>query len=229
MPIDSQQLSAANPLAIANASYINALYRKKFGRGATRQELAKFAGRSVKDSANLVLGSSSPFTGQTTPTTTTSPDAGASESDQLQALIERLTPKPVDRGELTSRFSSLFDPTYQANEGEINRTLDQSSSRFGEDAAIAERRRTQSRALALGQTQEQLAAGGASGQLADQFTARQLTPYDQGAEDATLASTRFTADTAEERRRRLLQNKQSRSAALAGYTSDPNNLYEFSF
>ena len=129
MPIDSQQLSAANPLAIANASYINALYRKKFGRGATRQELAKFAGRSVKDSANLVLGSSSPFTGQTTPTTTTSPDAGASESDQLQALIERLTPKPVDRGELTSRFSSLFDPTYQANEGEINRTLDLSGPR----------------------------------------------------------------------------------------------------
>lgn len=152
-----------------------------------------------------------------------------SESDRLQALIAALTPKPVDQAALSGRFSSLFDPTYQANEQDITKELDLRTSRFGEDAATAAARLAQNRALALGQTREQQAAGGASGMLADEQLARQLRPYDESAQDASVQSGRFATDTEEERRRRLLQNKQARSTALAGYTSDPSNLYEFSF
>lgn len=152
-----------------------------------------------------------------------------SESDQMRALIEQLTPKPVDTGALSGRFASLFDPTYNQNATDINATTDLAMGRAKEDYATGTARLVRSRALTQGQTAEQQAAGGAGGQLAAEQLAQVLQPYDQQSQDMATQSGRFNADTEEERRRKLLANRQARAAALAGYQSDPNNLYEFSY
>lgn len=60
-------ISKANPSSAANSSFISALYLAKYGRTATAAEQAKFAGKTVKDVSNLVLGASdSPFYGTKT-------------------------------------------------------------------------------------------------------------------------------------------------------------------
>ena len=133
----------------------------------------------------------------------------------LQALIDALTPKPIGQDVLSSRFASLFDPTYAQNATDINTALDQQTQRFGEDAATAAARLAKSRTFTAGQTREQQAAGGASGQLADLQLGTALQPYDQQAQDAATQSSRFATDTAESRRKQLLKNQQARAAALA--------------
>lgn len=55
-------IAQANPTAIANPNFINALYAEQYNRPATQEELNKFAGRTVKDAANIILGATkSPF------------------------------------------------------------------------------------------------------------------------------------------------------------------------
>ena len=147
----------------------------------------------------------------------------------LQALIAALTPKPIGQDALSARFAALFEPTYAQNTTDINKELDQSTQRFGEDADTAAARLSATRARTIGQTREQQAAGGASGQLADEQLNVQLQPFDYQAQDAARQSSRFSTDTAEERRKRLLRNQQARASALAGYTSDPGNIYELSY
>lgn len=55
MALKNAWIASANPSAIANSNYINALYQEKYGRNATRAELDKFASRTVKDAANIIL------------------------------------------------------------------------------------------------------------------------------------------------------------------------------
>lgn len=55
-------IGKALPNEVANSQYIDALYQEKYGRIATENEHTKFDGRTVKDSANLILGQNmSPF------------------------------------------------------------------------------------------------------------------------------------------------------------------------
>lgn len=156
-------------------------------------------------------------------------DHYAQEQRSLGGLIEATTPKPVTDEELSGRFAALFDPTYNQNATDIGSELDLRSSRFGEDAATAAARRSAARLRQQSMTREAQAAGGASGQLADQQLASTLQPYDEASQDAGTQSVRFAYDTAEERRKRLLANQQARSTARAGYLADPNLRYEFSF
>uniref|UniRef100_A0A832I114 Uncharacterized protein n=1 Tax=Eiseniibacteriota bacterium TaxID=2212470 RepID=A0A832I114_UNCEI len=193
---------------------IAAAFTDAFGRAVTPGEIAYWTGKPSSQLRAALLKDPSSRVGQ---------------EGQLQALVDALLPKPVSDADLSARFATQFDPTYTANAADIARESDLRTSRFTEDAETAARRRSANRALALAQTEEQLAAGGASGTLANQFVQRQLKPYDQSAEDAARQSARFTYDSAEERRKRLLQNKQNRAAALAGYLSDPGNKYEFSY
>lgn len=157
------------------------------------------------------------------------PDLMAAESKALGGLITAATPKAATDQELSSRFSSLFDPTYAQNEKDINSELDVRSSRFGEDAAVSAARLQQQRAFAEGKMREQLAAGGAGGQLAGAQLKQTVDPYDQQAQDAATQSKRFTYDTAEERRKRILANQQAKAGARASYLANPNLRYEFSF
>lgn len=90
-----EQIAAANPVAQANASFINALYQYGFGRKAKKNELAKFAGKSVKDAANLVLGQKkSPFARGTQAPVKGTPAAVASTptpQDPLEGILGELT------------------------------------------------------------------------------------------------------------------------------------------
>lgn len=66
MAIKNQAIATANPSATANSNYINALYKEAYWRDATKAELTKFAWRTVKDAANIILWSSnSPFSWKT--------------------------------------------------------------------------------------------------------------------------------------------------------------------
>lgn len=147
----------------------------------------------------------------------------------LQDLVRSLLPQNVSEDELLRRFASLYDPEYAFQEAELGREVGQRRSRFGEDTAIEAQRRNQGRALALGQGQEALAAGGASGQLADQRLAESLQPFDYATQDEALQTSRFGADLSEEEKQRRRSIQQRKSAARASYLSDPQNRYEFSF
>lgn len=81
--LKNQGIADANPAAVANKNYINALYKEAYNRDATQRELDRFDGSTVKDAANIILGAEkSPFfgtaTADATPTsgqaTLTSPD-----------------------------------------------------------------------------------------------------------------------------------------------------------
>ena len=62
MSIKNKNISKANPNAIANDGFINALYQEAYQRDATLNELAKFNTRTVKDASNIILGAkNSPF------------------------------------------------------------------------------------------------------------------------------------------------------------------------
>jgi hypothetical protein len=221
-----------SPALGSQISQIHALY-KQAGLASPSEEAVLYylnKGTSGLDLLKKNLAKDKRTSFYQAPTTGGAPPTPAvSEDDQLRTLIQSLTPKPVDEATLTGRFSSLFDPTFQANEQDINKELDLRLNRFTEDQGVSADRLRRSRALEQGQAEEQLAAGGASGQLASAFTQRRLDPYDDSAQDAGIQAGRFSTDLAEERRRRLLQNKQSRSRALAGYVSDPANTYEFSY
>lgn len=81
MALKNAWIASANPSAIANKNYINALYVEKYGRNATQAELDRFSWSSVKDAANIILGQSlSPFanSGAWWTTSTTSSSANAS-------------------------------------------------------------------------------------------------------------------------------------------------------
>ena len=73
MSLKNSAIASANPSAVANKNYINALYKEAYWRNATQAELNKFATSTVKDAANTILGATnSPFssTWATTPVTT---------------------------------------------------------------------------------------------------------------------------------------------------------------
>lgn len=56
------KIAQANPDASTNKAFINALFVEAFSRNATKAELDKFVGMSVRDASNLILGSlRSPF------------------------------------------------------------------------------------------------------------------------------------------------------------------------
>jgi hypothetical protein len=220
---------AINPSAIANRAYIQSLYRQKYGRNATDAEIAKFGGRTVRDASNLILGqAASPFGGRSQAIAPT-PDAPAGQGFDLNGLITSLMPNVVSEGDLSSRFSRLYDPAYAKEEQDLGDEIALRSSRFNEDANVAAQRRSQQRALTEAQRREQQAAGGASGQLADEQLGRALKPYDEASQDAAVQSSRFGFDTEEERRKRLLGIKQRRATALASFTSNPENKYEYSY
>jgi len=62
--LQNTNIATANPNAVANVNYINALYKEAYNRNATQAELDKFAGRTVKDASNIILGQArSPFAG----------------------------------------------------------------------------------------------------------------------------------------------------------------------
>jgi len=63
MALKNQNIASANPSAIVNRAYVDALYKEKYGRYATDIEFNKFKNSTVKDAANVILGQgSSPFT-----------------------------------------------------------------------------------------------------------------------------------------------------------------------
>ena len=148
---------------------------------------------------------------------------------ELQDLIALLTPKPVSEAELGNRFSSLYDPTFAGQESDLSQEIGQRTARFGEDSRIADARRTRNRALALGQSQEAMAAGGASGQLANEQIQRQVQPYDDQAADSSLTSSRFSTDIGQENEKRLREIRQRKAQSRASYLADPNLRYEFSY
>lgn len=61
MAIKNENISKGDPKKKANEGYINALYQEKYGRDATPAELEQFKGKTVKDTANLILGPDSPY------------------------------------------------------------------------------------------------------------------------------------------------------------------------
>ena len=83
MALKNAWIASANPSAVANKNYINALYVEKYGRNATQAELDRFSWSSVKDAANIILGQSlSPFVNSRTwwTTSTTNPSSSANAS-----------------------------------------------------------------------------------------------------------------------------------------------------
>ena len=204
----------------AYTAKVNAeLKRLGFNRTATASDLA-----AVKRFGLGAIGRSRPsaIAGGEQPVAEKSPE------QQLQDLITTLTPKPVAESELDSRFSAIYDPTFAGEEADLGQEITQRTSRFGEDLGIADYRRNRSRALALGQTKEALAAGGASGQLADEQTQRQVQPYDDQAADSALNASRFGTDIGQENEKRLRGIRQRKTQSRASYLSDPNLRYEFS-
>lgn len=151
------------------------------------------------------------------------------QEDRLKGMVDTLLPKPVSETELSDRFGALYDPAFAQEETDLTQDIAKRTARFGEDAATADRRRSEARALTFAQQQEQLAAGGGSGTLAEQQTARRLQPYDQAAQDAAVQSSRFGTDITEEEQRRRLGIRQRKSTERAKFLSDPENKYEFSF
>ena len=62
--LKNKKIAEASPIAKANSNFVNACYRERYSRDATKTELALFVGRMVKDAANLILGAwRSPFFG----------------------------------------------------------------------------------------------------------------------------------------------------------------------
>ena len=61
MALKNPKIAQANQALPANKAFIDALFVEGYNRKATQVELAKFVNRSVKDAANLILGSNSPF------------------------------------------------------------------------------------------------------------------------------------------------------------------------
>jgi hypothetical protein len=84
--LKNANIAKANPNSTANSSYINALYKEVYNRDATKAELNRFAGKTVKDSANIILGvQKSPFYG-------TSQNSG---SNDIKNRIEKIkSPTP---------------------------------------------------------------------------------------------------------------------------------------
>jgi hypothetical protein len=155
--------------------------------------------------------------------------SGKYGEQRMQTFVESLLPKSVSDQELSDRFGTLFDPSYNAQESDLTTEIGQRKSRFADDSATADRRRAEARAIALAQSQESLAAGGASGTLANDQIARRLTPYDQAQQDASTQSSRFGTDITDEETRRRLGIRQARSTARAQYLANPSNKYEFSY
>ncbi len=84
-PLKNEAIAKANPGVTANQNFINALYQEQFNRDATQTELDKFAGRTVKDASNIILGADkSPFSiKQETPTQPTGQNAIQLPSGQI--------------------------------------------------------------------------------------------------------------------------------------------------
>lgn len=99
MALKNASIATANPSAIANKNYINALYKEAYNRNATQAELNKFSGKTVKDSANLILGSTnSPFSATSlTPAKVVSPTQTKTVTPEQKKQLDVVASKPVDK------------------------------------------------------------------------------------------------------------------------------------
>ncbi len=90
MALKNPAIATANPGVKANKNYINALYQEVYWRNATQAELNRFESSTVKDAANIILGSAnSPFSGQAPQTGSPNieqPIPSAPEVDHMKAV-----------------------------------------------------------------------------------------------------------------------------------------------
>jgi hypothetical protein len=133
-------ISQANPGVGANEAFINAVYLAKFGRPATRGELDRFLGQTVKDVTGIVLREDSPFQ-----------NVGGLK-DQLtggqKELLNRVlefTPTPRPQEELLQEAETLFGPEFQRLTNELAADVDLRRNRLGEDTDTAIQRVLQER------------------------------------------------------------------------------------
>lgn len=97
MALKNQNIAKANPSAIANLNYINALYKEAYNRNATKAELDKFSGKTVKDAANLILGqSNSPFASQPSQAITPAPTPQSTETSSNIVQVKDKTGNTIN-------------------------------------------------------------------------------------------------------------------------------------
>lgn len=106
MALKNAWIASANPSAVANSNYINALYQEKYGRNATRAELDKFASSTVKDAANIILWQwLSPFSW-------TNNSATKTEPKQENSWMSGSNLSPEQTNSLQSLFSEIDNHPY---------------------------------------------------------------------------------------------------------------------
>lgn len=131
MALKNAGIAAANPLAKVNNSYINALYKEAMGRDATAAELAKFAGRTVKDASNIILAANSPFKNYKAPTAPTAPQAPQQQTpaapaptpQAVQPMEQPITPFSETFNDNLDQYRSLGDAFLKSKYDEMTNDL----------------------------------------------------------------------------------------------------------
>lgn len=113
MALKNAWIASANPSAVANKNYINALYVEKYGRNATQAELDRFSWSSVKDAANIILGQSlSPFANSRTWWTTSATTSSSANTSAATSATWRWTyiSNEADLQSYRNQLASLWIP-----------------------------------------------------------------------------------------------------------------------
>jgi hypothetical protein len=98
MALKNQGIASANPSAIANRAYIDALYKEVYGRYATENEYNRFKNNTVKDAANIILGQNlSPFADKSTVATSSQTTSVPTQTQQTSSTQKATLSSPDGR------------------------------------------------------------------------------------------------------------------------------------